>query len=215
MSNSNPPLRLFYSPGACSLAAHVALEESGLSYTTTRIDVRGGENLKLEYLRINPLGKVPALEVSGEILTEGAAILAYVADQVQRLGLLPEPGSFARARAQEWLNFLASTVHVAYRAIFRPERIAGSDPGTINMVRQVGGRAVAEAMLEIERRIDGTPFVLGNTYSLCDAYAYVFWRWSQREAAAPFVPALPKLASLAERVEARPAVKAVLRREMS
>src|SRR5258707_11561653 len=103
-------LTLFYSPFACSLSC----QESGLAYTLAEVNTSRVENRSAAYLAINPLGKVPALAFDGQVLTEAAAILGYIADLVPDKALLPAPRTVARARAQEWLNFLSSTVHIAF-----------------------------------------------------------------------------------------------------
>src|SRR5258708_16308910 len=117
-------LKLFYSPMACSLSCHVALEESGLRYETVEINTKTQANLTESYTAINPLGKVPALAIEGRILTEAAAILSYIADRVPEKELLPPAGTLKRAIPQEWLNFLPTPVHIVLRPAFCPAPLA-------------------------------------------------------------------------------------------
>ena len=138
-------LNLYYSPLACSLSCHIALEEAGIPYETTEINTKTHANLADSYRAINPLGKVPALAIEGRVLTEAAAILSFIADQVPDKSLLPTAGTAARALAHEWLNFLSSTVHIAFRPVFRPERLV-EDQGCIEGLRRVGYVRAARAI---------------------------------------------------------------------
>src|ERR1700730_7066305 len=131
-----PKLTLYYSPKACSLASHIALEESGLPYGAVSVDIRAGENVKESYLGINPSGAVPALAAGDTVITESQAILTYIADLVPETTLIPRPGTRARARAHEWMNWISSSVHVTYRSIFKPQVYAGEDPHAIAAVRE-------------------------------------------------------------------------------
>lgn len=107
----------YYSPGSCSRASRIALEECGLAYDEVLIDVRAGAQATPDYQAINPWGRVPALAIDGVVLTENSAILSHLADRSPDRGLLPAPGTIDRARAAEWLSLLSSTVHVAFRPI--------------------------------------------------------------------------------------------------
>src|SRR6185312_12997439 len=112
-------MKLFYSNGSCSLASHITLEEAGAKFEAVRVDLRAGEQKKPEYLAINPKGKVPALVVDAGVITENPAIMSYVADTHPQAKLLAAPGDFARAKAQEWLAWCASTVHRDFSPLFR------------------------------------------------------------------------------------------------
>jgi len=204
-------LRFFYSPGSCALASHVALEEAGLSYTAVEVNLHKGDNDSAEYRAINPLGRVPALDIDGRLLTENTAILNHIADSVPDAGLLPAWGSPDRVRALEWMAFLASIVHPGFRAIFRPDRFASEPESTaIDEIRRRGLVNAAEAMRIIEQRLDGGPYALGDRFSLCDAYLLVFFIWSRREITAPQMPATPVLDALGERLWQRRTVQAAL-----
>jgi glutathione S-transferase len=205
-------LKLFYSPMACSLSCHIALEESGLPYELEEINTKTKANLTDSYRAINPLGKVPALSVDGRILTEAAAIMSYIADQVPEKSLLPQAGTMARAAAHEWLNFLSSTVHIAFRPVFRPERLV-EDAGCIDGVRRVGVAAVVEALKQADAKLSKSTYALGDTFSVCDGYLLVFYLWSKRDPLNDLMPAFPALRANALNVLARPSVQAAMKGE--
>ncbi len=205
-------MKLYYSPGACSLSCHIALEEAGLPFERVRIDLAGEENRKPAYLAVNPLGRVPALDCDGAVLTEAAAILTWIADRVPDRALLPSAGSFERARAMEWLCLLSNTVHIAFRAVFRPARLT-DDPTAIDGIRRQGLIGVGEILRALDKRLEGRQYVLGDHFSVCDAYLYVFQRWSWRPVVAPHRPDLPILDAWAERIAQRPAVQRALANE--
>ena len=205
-------LKLFYSPMACSLSCHVALEESGLEYETVEINTKTQANLTESYTAINPLGKVPALAIEGRILTEAAAILSYIADRVPEKELLPPAGTLKRAIAHEWLNFLSSTVHIAFRPVFRPERLAEGDV-CVNSVRRLGVSGVIEALKYAEARLGKAPYALGERFSLCDGYLMVFFLWSRREGLVASMPEFPAMRAMVSRVLTRPTVQAAMKAE--
>jgi glutathione S-transferase len=159
-------MKLYFSNGSCSLASHIALEEAGAQFEAQRINLREGEQRKPEYLKINPKGKVPALQLDdGTVLTENPAIISYVADTHPQAGLLAAPGQVARAKAQQWLAWCASTVHVAFSPLFR-------------------NRDDAERLQLVQKHLDefdawlGGTFVLGDQLSAADAYTLVFTGWA-------------------------------------
>jgi glutathione S-transferase len=205
-------LKLYYSPLACSLSCHIALEESGLPYGTEEISTKAQANLTPSYRTINPLGKVPALAIDGQILTEAAAIMSYVADLVPAKNLLPPAGTRSRAFAHEWLNFLSSAVHVAFRPVLRPERMV-EDAGCIDGLRRVGIAAVIDVLTYADSKLGRGPYALGETFSLCDGYLLVFYLWSRREQFKSQLPPFPALQAMARLVLARPSVQAVLKAE--
>ena len=133
-----PELKLYFSPRACSLACHIALEESGLPFTAEAVKIRQGQHKTEEYLRVNPWGKIPAMLINGEVLTEAHAILSYVADTASAdKQLIPQDDPLLRARAHEWMNFLSGTVHIAFRPLFRPNYLIG-DENLYPLLREVG-----------------------------------------------------------------------------
>ncbi|WP_153141633.1 glutathione S-transferase family protein [Paraburkholderia agricolaris] len=208
-----PKLTLYYSPKACSLASHIALEESRLPYEAVSVDIRAGENVGPDYLKINPGGIVPALVAGDAVITESQAILAYIADLAPESGLIPRPGTRVRAKAHEWMNWISSSLHVTYRSIFRPQAYAGESPDAIAAVREHAGKKLAKMLVEIERRLGDAPYGLGEDFSVVDAYLFVFYLWSFDERIQAELPERPRYAALAARVWARDAVRVAVTRE--
>ena len=198
-----PKLTLFTSPRACSGACHIALEESGLDYDIELVKIREGRHLTEEYLRINPWGKIPALRIDDEVLTEAQAILSYIGDSSAN-NLLPQKGALARARAHEWMNFLSATVHIAFRPLFKPQYLIG-DESLYPKLREVGIPNLKNTLLEVDRRLENRDWALGDSYSVVDPYLLVFWIWSQRDDVVPHVADMPNWRAHAERMFNRPA----------
>jgi glutathione S-transferase len=214
LSTAFPPkLTLYFSPKACSLASHIALEESGLSYSAVCVDIRARENTSADYLRINPSGTVPALQIGETVVTESQAILTYIADLVPERGLLPRSGTLLRAQAHEWMNWISSTVHVTYRSIFKPQVYAGHDPHAIASVKELAGEKLGRTLTELEARLADRSYALGSTFSVIDAYLLVFYIWSFDERIQVPLPARPRYAALAARLWTRASVRTVVARE--
>ena len=209
---STSPLRLYYSPKACSLASHIALEESGLPFDAVCVDIRDGANSKPEYLSVNPSGIVPALAVGDTVVTESQAILSFIAD-VSGRDLLPRSGTLARAKAHEWMNWISSTLHVTYRSIFRPQVYAGDEPGAAAAVRAHAIEKLKKNLAEVDKRLGDGPYALGASFSVVDAYLFVFYLWSFDERIETALPARPRYSALALRLWARPKVRAAVARE--
>lgn len=205
-------LTLYSSPRACSLACHVALEESGLPFGVKMVYIRRGEHLEDSYLAVNPWGKIPALQVGDEVLTETQAILSYVADAAPVKRLLPQADALARARAHEWMNFLSSTVHIAFRPLFRPGLLV-TDEALFPAVRASGIPRLRDTLKEVERRLAGRRWALGDEFSVVDPYLLVFHIWSQREDVVPHVADMPNWLTHRERIDARPATQRALAKE--
>lgn len=207
-----PDLTLYTSPRACSTACHIALGESGLDYRVELVRIRERQHQKDDYLRVNPWGKIPCLRIDDEVLTETHAILSYIGDTAEGSGLLPAPTALSRARAHEWMNFLSSTVHIAFRPLTKPHALS-ADPGIYPQLREHGIPELRKTLLEVDRRLAGNLFALGEQYSVVDPYLLVFWIWSQREDIVANVPDMPNWRAQAERVFARDATWQCLRRE--
>jgi len=206
-------LTLFVSPRACSLACHIALEESGLPYEARIVRIRKGEHKTDDYLKINSWGKVPALRVDDEVLTEVHAILGLIGDTARaEKNLMPRDNPLLRARAHEWMNFLSATVHIAFRPLFRPNLFVEDEKLYTNL-HAVAIPNLRKTLLEVDRRIGDRTWALGEQYSVCDAYLLVFYIWSQREDVVSHVADMPNWRALAERVFAREATWICLRRE--
>lgn len=168
-------LTLFYAPGACSLAAHIALEEAGEKYEARRMDLTKGEQRTPEYLKIHPIGRVPALLLgNGEPLTENTAILPYIG---KRYGMWPyDP--LAVARAHSVIGFFASTVHPAHAHISRPERYA-TDQAMFPNIQAQGRKMFFEYLSQIDGMLAGREW-LSDTYTVLDPYAFTFYTWGVR-----------------------------------
>jgi len=210
--------KLYYSPNSCSLAPHIILEEIGEPYETELIlSTNSAMTATPEWHAINPKGRVPVLtNVPGSIggaaniLTEVPAILNFLADSNPDAQLAPRDPA-ARARANEWMNWLSSNVHaMSFGQIWRPQRFV-SDEGLHDSVRATGRRNLCEQFGYIESLLaDGSGWAVSGGYSVVDPYLLVFWRWgSQVEIDMSSYPAWNDLAS---RVKARPAVRSVMER---
>jgi glutathione S-transferase len=198
-------MKLYYSPGACSLSPHIVLEEAGLPYepvlaSTKTHKLQDGT----DYYTINPKGYVPLLELDdGQRLTEGPAIVQYLADLVPGKNLAPANGTMARYRLQEWLNFITSELHKGIGGMFNP---AMPEEGKAVM------RARATDRLKwVDNQLAGKAYVMGDTFSVADAYLFTVARWSMRVGID--IAGLPELRAYLVRVAARPAVQAAMKAE--
>ena len=202
---------LYYAPTACSIAPHIALEEVGAEFEARRIDLAKGEQTSPEYLKVNPRGRVPALIVDGEVVTEVPALLTYIAGLRPEAGLIPQARTLAHARCFEWLGFLSSTLHVAYAQFRRPGRFLGEGSACWEELSEEGRRITTDLYREVEQRI-GDGWSAGDTYSIADIYLFPFYGWSWRldvDAAAEF----PRWTQLVERLKQRPAVQRAMATE--
>lgn len=205
---------LYYSPGACSLAPHIALEELGIAYEAARVAVAEGANQKPDYLAVNPRGRVPALVIrdsqGSHTLTEVSAILVYLAGLKPELKLLPVGGE-PLARAIEWMSWLGSSVHAhAFAQVYRPARFLADE--SQHAALQAHGRALLGGhYADIQQRLPAQGYALGE-YSLVDAYLLVFYRWGMR-IGIDMRGSYPRYTQHAEAVAARPAVQRVLQQE--
>lgn len=196
-------MKLYYATGTCALASHIALEESGADYTAMRVDFRADEQRKPDYLAINPKGRVPALVTEHGVLTETPAILAYVAQSFSKTWpTLDDPFRFAEMQA--FNNYLCSTVHVAHAHRMRGTRWA-DDPAAIAEMKRKVPQTVGECFALIESRMLAGPWVMGDTYTICDPYLFTLARWL--EADGVDLAGLPKVADHRARMAERPAVK--------
>ena len=199
-------ITLYYSPGACSLAPHVVLEELGIPYETVRISTAEGQQRSPEYLKVNPRGRVPALVVDGKVLVENVAILSFLGGGFASKGLWPAK-TWDQAQALSFMAWLADTVHPAYAHLFRPERYV-EGPACADAVKAGGRRAFGDSLKEIDRLLAGKRWAIGNRFSVVDAYLLVFYRWANRNGFP--VKDLPNYSALVGRVLARRAVKKVM-----
>jgi len=205
-------MKLYYSPGASSLVAHIVLEETGDRYELSRVDLAAGEQNSPEYLRINPKARVPALTDGDWVLTETPAILRYIAARHPSAGLWPwEPRE--EARCVEWLNWLSSTIQPAMGHVLRASRYA-ADPRAVEDVAATGKKHAYELWRKVEERIGEGPWALGERYSVADPFLLVCWYWGRgRVLGFNMVDDFPNWTAHARRLAARPAVKRVFATE--
>jgi glutathione S-transferase len=203
-------LKLYYSPGSCALASHIALQETGAAYTTERIDFKSNRQNSPEYLAVNPKGRVPAMVTDRGILTETPAILAYIAQSFPLAKLAPLDDPFAFAQVQSFNSYLCSTVHVAHAHGGRGYRWADEESSLADMKRKVP-ETVAAGFALIERGMLKGPWVMGETYTICDPYLFTLAQWLDRDGVD--LSRLPKVMDHRARMSERPAVRNALAEE--
>ncbi|MEB3899048.1 glutathione transferase GstA [Pseudomonas putida] len=198
-------MKLFYSPGACSLSPHIVLNELGLPYSVEKVDLKRHTTADgADYYTINPKGYVPALQLdNGEVLTEGPAIVQYLADQKPQANLLPPAGSLERARVQEWLHFIGTEVHKTLAALFNPSITPEARSKTID--------TFGKRLGFVEQALQGKEYLTGNTFSVADAYLFTIVNWAPmlKIDLSPW----PTVMQFQKRVANRPAVQKTLQAE--
>lgn len=203
-------LRLFFAPGACSLAPHIALTEAGAEFEAIRVNLAANEQRGHDYLAINPKGRVPALATDRGILTENPAILAYIAMTFPAAGLAPLADPYEFGRLQAFNSYLASTVHVAHAHGPRGTRWA-DDPIALDELKRKVPATMAACFEQIERDLFVGPWVMGDAYSIADPYLFTIAGWL--EADRVDINRFPAVRDHRERMLARDAVRATLARE--
>lgn len=201
---------LFYSPGACSLATHIALEEAGADFALRRLDFAGGEQRSADYLAINPKGRVPALVTDDGILTETPALLAWVAQTHPAAELAPLDDPFGFAKAQSFNSYLCSTVHVAHAHGRRASRWADA-PVAIEAMQAKVPETMTAAFALIEDGMLQGPWVLGERYSICDPYLFTIAGWLESDGVD--IADFPKVSDHFRRMGERSAVQRALAAE--
>lgn len=198
-------MKLYYMPGACSLASHIVLREALIPVELVKVDGRTKQTEDgRDFTTINPLGYVPALEFdNGEILTEGAAIMQYAGDQAPMVGLVPSPISFERYRFQSWLNLIATELHKGFAPFFAPNLPASEREA---LLVRLGSR-----LDFVERHLTDNEYLLGREYSAIDAYLFVILSWAPHLEIS--LDRWPALVAYRERVGARPQVQEALQAE--
>ena len=199
-------LKLYYTPGTCALASHIALEEAGAAYAAERVDFKSSQQTTPAYLAINPKGRVPVLVTDRGILTETPAILAYVAQSAPAKKLMPTD-AFEFAQAQSFNSYLCSTVHVNHAHKGRGARWATEQSSFDDMKRKVP-ESMSAAFALIERDMIKGPWVMGEQYTVCDGYLFTLTGWA--EADGVDMAKLPKVTAHRQRMSERPAVQKVL-----
>ena len=203
-------LTLFYAHNTCSLASHIALEDSGAAFEAKRLNFAENEQRKPEYLKINPKSRVPALVTDQGILTETPAILAYIAQSFPKANLAPVNDPFRLGQIQAFNSYLSSTVHVAHAHRVRGYRWIDDGPAMETMKKKVPQK-VGECFELIEREYFKGPWVTGADYTIADPYLFTIARWLEADGVDP--KRFPKVLEHRNRMAERPAVKKVLARE--
>lgn len=199
-------LKFYYAPQSCALASHISLEEAGAIYEPVKVDFTRNEQRQADYLQINPKGRVPALATEHGILTETPAILFYIAQTHPAAGLAPLDDAFTLGRIQAFNSYLCATVHVAHAHRMRGYRWADDPVALADMKRKVP-QNVADCFALIETEMFAGPFVMGDSYTICDPYLYTLATWMEGDGVDP--TRFPKILAHRERMAARPAVRAV------
>ena len=198
-------MKLYYSPGACSLSPHIALLEAGLPYDLVKVDLRAK---KLEngddYLQVNPKGQVPALALdSGEIVTEGPVIIQMIADKVEARNLAPAHGSAERYKLLEWLNFITTELHKNFGPMFSP--VLADDAKAFFKDRVMG------KFRYVDGELAGKDYLMGKQFTVADGYLFTMLSWADRMKFD--LSAMPNLVAYKARVAARPMVQEALNKE--
>ncbi len=207
-------LALHYSPGACSLAPHIALDEAGASYEAVLTKLADGAQRSPAFLALNPKGRVPVLVDGGFVVTENPAILRYIARAFPEAGLWPDDPR-SEARCAEWLAWCSSGLHVAYAHVRRPERYGSSEDARAEIVAK-GRETCRQVWGEVEAKLasSGAPWAAGERFSVADPYVFLFWTWGRGPALGFDMPAaFPAWTAHARRMGERPAVQRALVRE--
>lgn len=204
--------KLYYAPGTCALASHIALEEAGADYKAERLDFKTNQQQSPEYLKINPKGRVPALVTDKGVLTETPAILAFVAQTFPTAKLAPLDDAFAFAQAQSFNNYLCATVHVAHAHKVRGARWAAEESSFADMKRMVP-KSMGGCLELIEKGMLKGPWVMGEQYTVCDPYLYTIALWLEGDGVD--LKALPKVADHIKRMSERPAVEKVMGEQLA
>jgi glutathione S-transferase len=198
-------MKLYYSPGACSLSPHIVLREAGLAFEPVLAPTK---THKLpdgsDYYQVNPLGYVPMLELDdGTRLREGPAIVQYIADQVPAKNLAPANGTLPRYRLQEWLTFIGTEIHKSFSPLFTPN--------IPDEAKNIYRDRLANRFAFVNRELEGKEYLMGDHFTVADAYLYTVTRWTKPMAID--ISAYPNLVAHNARVDARPAVQEALQHE--
>jgi glutathione S-transferase len=204
-------LTLYYFPGACSMAAHVALEETETAYERKSVNLRAGEQNGEAFRRINPRGEVPVLSVGDKVITQSVAILTYVGRQFPQAGLLPSD-VVDEARCVAVMAWISSAVDPLFRRLARPERFVADEAARV-AVKEAAKDAYWAKCQEIDALLEGKAWMMGAQYTVCDPYVLVYYGWAARFGMP--VKDLVAYTQLKDRLLERPAVRRVLEREQS
>ena len=198
-------MKLYFSPGACSLSPHIVLREAGLPFDLVLADLQKHQLADgTDYYGMNPKGYVPLLELdNGERLSEGPAIVQYLADLVPAKNLAPANGTMARYRLQEWLNFITSEIHKGFSPLFNPAMPAEA--------KTLVKAKLLERLGWVNQQLEGKQYLSGDSFSVADAYLFTVSNWSQHVGID--ISGLTHLGAFMTRMAARPAVQAAMKAE--
>ena len=202
--------KLFFAPGAASMAPHAALEEIGASRELIRVDLAKGEHRQAAYLELNPHARVPTLVDGDFVMYEAAAIVMHLADRHPESGLAPAPGTPERGRWYQWLLYLSNTPQDAFMQYFHPDYYAFT-PEARAQVKTMAERRIGAMWERLDAALASGPYLLGEGFSGCDLYLNMLARWS-RNMARPAL-AYPNLKRCIDLVRARPAVERMMQAE--
>jgi glutathione S-transferase len=198
-------MKLYYAPGACSLSPHIVARELGITLDLKKVNtkdktIEGGG----DFWKVNARGYVPALELdNGQVLTEGPAIVQYLADQKPDAKLAPKNGTLERYRLQEWLNFLTSEIHKSFSPLFKPN--------TPEEYKKIAKENLATRFDWLDKQLAGKDYLTGNTFTVADAYLFVLTNWTKFHNID--LARWPNIAAFQKRVGARPKVQEALQAE--
>jgi glutathione S-transferase len=198
-------MKLYFAPGACSLSPHIVLREAGLNFELEQVDLRTKKTKSgADFLKVNPKGQVPVLVTNdGKMLTEGPAVVQYIADKKPEAKLAPPCGSFDRSRLQEWLNFITSELHKSFSPLFAPN--------TPEEYKTIIKENLAKRFAGLDAHLAENQYVMGSRFSVADAYAFVVVGWAK-----PMKIDLAKwknLTAYLDRIAARPKVQEAMKAE--
>ena len=198
-------MKLYFAPGACSLSPDIVLREAGLNFELEQVDLRTKKTKSgADFLKVNPKGQVPVLLTDdGKTLTEGPAIVQYIADQKPEAKLAPPCGSFDRSRLQEWLNFITSELHKSFSPLFAPN--------TPEEYKTIVKENLAKRFSVLDAHFADNEYLMGSRFSVADAYAFVVISWAK-----PMKIDLAKwknLTTYLDRIAARPKVQEAMKAE--
>ena len=198
-------MKLYYSPGACSLSPHIILNEGGFSFDKEKVDLASRKTeTGADYTAVNPDGYVPALRLDdGQVLTEGPAIIQYLADRVPEKKLAPPMGTIERYRLMQWLNFITTELHKGFAPLFNPQ--------APEEWKAVATAQLARRLSSVSQQLEGKDWLLGNDFTVADAYLFTVLGWGRYVGIE--LERWPVLKAYQDRVFMRPAVQSTLKAE--
>jgi len=198
-------MKLYYAPGACSLAPHIVAREAGLSPDLEKVDLANRTTASgRSFLEINPKGYVPALQVQdGTVMTEVSALIQYLADQAPQAGLIPAVGTPERYKVLEWIGFISTEIHKGFGPLWNPT--------TPDAVQQATKEKLFQRFADLDQQLDGRSYLTGERFTVADAYLFVVVNWTNFHGLS--LGDYPNLAAFMERVAARPKVQEALQAE--